>query len=365
MEDGDLIAQSVFPRRAAGLTPSRRSVLAAPFVLTACARPTPLTIGFASTGGAFNDILRRVWIDDFEKRTGIRVNLSSNTSLTQTELQVATDRPQWDVVELTGPWYVLAVKRGLLLPLDTDIVDRKAMPAECFRPYGVEYAMFNNCIGWDRRVVPDRLQPAGWADFWDTASRPGRRSMDAVSAGGGTIEMALMADGVAPDRLYPLDLDRAFRSLDRLGRDNILWSQSFAQPIERLMSQEVSMASTWPFRVMSANKGGANLGFTCNQCSVAGDWLGVVRTSRNPEAAFRLINALISDTKACAEFSRLTHYGTPNLDSLKLIPREDAELVPTSPALAGKLYRPDDDWWAENLVPVAQRFKRWQLGLAA
>jgi putative spermidine/putrescine transport system substrate-binding protein len=239
------------------------------------------------------------------------------------------------------------------------------MPAECFRPYGVEYAMFNDCMAWDRRVIPDRLQPANWADFWDTARRPGRRSLGTVNAGGGTLEMALMADGVAPDRLYPLDLDRAFRSLERLGANNIVWSQSFVEPVQRLVSQEVSMASTWPFRVMNANSGGANLGFSCNQCSVGGDWLGVVRTSRNPQAAFRLINALIGNTRACAEFSRLTHYGTPNLDSLKLIPKEDADLVPTSPALAAKLHGSDDVWWADNLVPVAQRFKRWQLGLAA
>ena len=106
------------------------------------------------------------------------------------------------------------------------------------------------------------------------------------------------------------------------------------------------------------------LGFNCNQCSVAGDWLCVVKTTRNREAAFRLINALISNTKACAEFSRLTHYGTPNLDSLKLVPKEDADLVPTSPVLAAELHQPDDAWWADNLEPVAQRFRRWQLGVA-
>jgi putative spermidine/putrescine transport system substrate-binding protein len=342
------------------------AALAAPYLLTGCAPAADgNSIGFASTGGVYNSILRRVWIDDFEKETGIRVNLSSNTSLTQTVLQTRTDRPQWDVVELTGPWYVLAVKQGLLLPLDTDIVNVKATSPAYVRPYGVEYALFNDCMAWDRRAVPDAIAPAGWADFWDAKARPGKRSLNTVSAGGGTLEMALMADGAAPDKLYPLDLDRAFRSLDRLGRDNIVWSQSFQEPIQRLMSQEVSLASAWPFRVASANRDGANLGMGFNQCSLAGDWLGVVRTSRNPQAAFKLINALISNTAACAEFSRLTHYGTPNLDSLKLMPKADADLTPTNPALAAKLYTPSDDYWAENLETVATRFKQWQLGVAA
>ena len=353
-----------------GRTTSRRGVvgamLAAPFVMTSCApAASEKTIGFASTGGAFNDILRRVWIDDFEKQTGIRVNLSSNTSLTQTKLQAKTDRPQWDVVELTGPWYVLAAQQGLLLPLDTDIVNVKATSPQFVRPYGVEYALFNDCIAWDRRTVSDRLQPTGWADFWDTKTRPGKRSLNTVNGGAGTLEMALMADGVAPDKLYPLDLDRAFRSLDRLGPGNIIWSQSFQEPIERLMTQEVSLASSWPFRVTTANKDGANLGMNFNQCSLAGDWLCVVKTSRNPQAAFKLINTLISNTAACAEFSRLTHYGTPNLDSLKLMPKEDADLTPTNPALSDKLYVPSDDYWAQNLEAVSTRFKQWQLGVAS
>jgi putative spermidine/putrescine transport system substrate-binding protein len=250
-----------------------------------------------------------------------------------------------------------------LLPLDSDIIDMKAFPPEFVRPYGVEYALFNNCIAWDKRVIPEALEPSGWADVWDTKARPGKRSLDGVSGGSGTLEMALMADGVPPDKLYPLDLDRAFRSLDRLGRDNIVWSHSFPETIQRLMSQEVSMASSWPYRVVTANRGGAHLGMNFNQCGVGGDWLCVVKTTPHREAAFKLINHMITNTKACAEFSRLTHYGTPNLDSLKLIPKEDADQVPTGPVLSSKLFRPDNNWWAANLVQVSTRFKEWQLGI--
>jgi putative spermidine/putrescine transport system substrate-binding protein len=350
--------------------PNRRRVLGAaigaPLLASACARePESESIGFASTGGPFNQVLRRVWTDAFERRTGVKVNLSSNTSLTQTRLQCATDRPQWDVVELTGPWYVLAVREGLLLPLDTDIVKTRALSSGFVGDHGVQYALYNNCVAWDRRVVPDRLQPRGWADFWDLKARPGRRSLDTVNGGAGTLEMALMADGVRPEALYPLDLDRAFRSLDRLGAQNILWSQSFEQPIERLVSQEVSMASSWPYRVTKANAGGADLGMNFDQCTLDGDWVGVVKTSRNPKAAFELINALIADPHACAEFSRITHYGTPNLDSLKLMPQADADQTPTNPRLSETLLRPDDAWWADHLQPVADRFKQWQLGVRA
>ena len=321
------------------------------------------TIGLAASGGMYNDVLRRIWTDDFSKQTGVKVNLSPATSLALAKLQTVTDHPQWDLFELTGPQYELAVRQDLLLPIDTAIVDVKSIPAQYVKPYGIMYAIFNSCIAWDRKQVPDARQPAGWADVWDTKALPGKRSLDPVNGGAGVMEIALLADGVPPDKLYPLDIDRAFRSLDKLGQQNIIWSNSIEETVQRLVSSEVSLASTWPFRILQADQGGANIGFNFNQCMVEGEYLCVVKTTRNPKAAFKLIDWIISNPNACAEFSRVTHYGAPNLASLKLLPPQDAALVPTNPAVAEKLFPADDVWWSQNLEQVATRFKKWQLGI--
>jgi len=231
------------------------------------------------------------------------------------------------------------------------------------KPYGIMYAIFNSCIAWDRRQIADVRQPSGWADVWDVKGRPGKRSLDPVNGGAGVMEIALIADGVSPDKLYPLDVDRAFRSLDRLGQQNIIWSNSIEETVQRLVSSEVSLASTWPFRVIKADEGGANIGFNFNQCMVEGEYLCVVKTTRNPKAAFKLIDWIVSSPPACAEFSRLTHYGTPNLASLKLLSPADAALIPTNPVVAEKLFPSDDVWWSQNLEQVSTRFKKWQLGV--
>ena len=57
--------------------------------------------------------------------------------------------------------------------------------------------------------------PEGWADFFDTAKFPGKRGFWDYSAGG-IFEFALLADGVAPADLYPLDLERATAKLDTI-----------------------------------------------------------------------------------------------------------------------------------------------------
>jgi putative spermidine/putrescine transport system substrate-binding protein len=321
------------------------------------------TIGLAASGGMYNEVLRRVWTSDFTKQTGVGVNLSPATSLAMAKLQTVTDHPQWDLFELTGPEYEQAVRQNLLLPIDTAVVDVKSIPPQYVKPYGIMYAIFNSCIAWDKKQVGDGLQPSSWADVWDTKRRPGKRSLDPVNGGAGVMEYALLADGVAPASLYPLDIDRAFRSLDKLGQQNIIWSNSIEETVQRLVSSEVSLASTWPFRVIKANQGGANIGFNFDQCMVEGEYLCVVKTTRNPKAAFQLIDWIVKDPAACAEFSRLTHYGTPNLASLKLMPEADLALTPTNPALAEKLFPADDVWWSQNLEQVAARFKKWQLGV--
>ena len=43
---------------------------------------------------------------------------------------------------------------------------------------------------------------------------PGRRALRNHPIA--TLEAALMADGVAPDKLYPLDVDRAFKKLEEI-----------------------------------------------------------------------------------------------------------------------------------------------------
>jgi putative spermidine/putrescine transport system substrate-binding protein len=44
------------------------------------------------------------------------------------------------------------------------------------------------------------------------------------------LEIALLADGVAPDKLYPLDLDRAFKKLDTIKKNTIWWATNAPVP---------------------------------------------------------------------------------------------------------------------------------------
>jgi putative spermidine/putrescine transport system substrate-binding protein len=53
-----------------------------------------------------------------------------------------------------------------------------------------------------------------------------------------TLEIALMAEAVAQERLYPLDVDRAFRLLDRIKPFVRKWITETAQTITLMQTKD-------------------------------------------------------------------------------------------------------------------------------
>jgi len=252
--------------------PRRNLLAAAALGLAASRRPAradTVTLNVAGYGGALNDVLMKDFADPFAAKTGIKVNFGSGASLALAKLQTMTGgAAQWDIINLTGAEYVAAVRDKLIVPYDYGIIDASHVPPEYKEEYGIKFALFLFVMCWDQKKIPDDKAPKTWADFWDTRRYPGKRSMDANISDGSTLELALLADGVPLDKLFPLDVERALRSLDRLGRDNIIWYTANQEPIQQLTSGAVTLAAAFHGRVLLANRAGATLGFTPDYSAV-------------------------------------------------------------------------------------------------
>jgi len=176
------------------------------------------------------------------------------------------------------------------------------------------------------------------------------------------IAVGKLIDRVPLKRLYPLDIDRALRSLERLGRANIVWHNTNAEPIQQLTSGAVPLANCFNGRVIAANRSGGQIGYTPAYSGVMGNPYGVISSSANKREAFEYLNYMLNTPKAAAEYMELTYYAVPNTEALKLVSPDIVNLLPTSPKLKDKVYIKDDAWWAANLARVTARFKEWQLG---
>ncbi len=320
------------------------------------------TVTFVSYGGSYNENLRKSMLDPFEQQSDIKVKLGENTSLAPLKLQVQSGNVQWDIAELTGSEYEVAVKEDLLEPFDYGIIDTAGVPAYAKQEFGIKYALFLFVMAWDEREISDADGPRSWADFWDTRKFPGKRSLYDKIDSAGILEAALLAEGVPFDQIYPLDVDRALKSLDALGAGNIVWHATPEEAIQQLTSGALPLATSWNGRVGIARRDEkAKIGFSPEQAVLLGDYLVVPKGAPNAKLAFEVINFIVTDAKAGAEYAKLTNYAIANQAAIDLLPKALADRLPTSPALEGKILVKDDAWWAANLKTATETFKQWQL----
>jgi putative spermidine/putrescine transport system substrate-binding protein len=114
---------------------------------------------------------------------------------------------------MVATWLPAAIRLGLLERIDAAIVNRTGCIPQAQSEYAVGVSVNASGIGFTSNRLGSRV-PRTWSQFWDTVGWPGRRG--SIRRVTNTLEMALLADGVPPAAVYPCDVDRAFRALNRL-----------------------------------------------------------------------------------------------------------------------------------------------------
>ncbi len=185
-------------------------------------------ITFVSQGGAYQQAQTVAILDPSAKKLGITINQDSiPDAWPAIKTQVGSGKPIWDVVDTPTGYCLRGGEQGLIEKLDFSKMPNAAAMPEAYRsPYSVSYEFYSSVLAYSQKTFP-KDAPNSWADFWDVKKFPGRRALrDHPIA---TLEAALMADGVAPDKLYPLDVDRAFKKLEEIKPNVTAWWTSGAQ----------------------------------------------------------------------------------------------------------------------------------------
>lgn len=308
---------------------------------------------FTSWGGTTQDAQNAAWAEPFAAETGTQVLQDGPTDYGKIKAMVEAGAVSWDVVDVEGDYAVQAGKAGLLEPLDFTIIDKSRLDPRFVTDHSVGSFYYSFVIGCNKDAVAEC--PKTWADLFDTAKFPGKRTFYKWSAPG-VIEAALLADGVAPADLYPLDLDRAFKKLDAIKGDIIWWS-SGAQSQQMLASAETPYGSFWNGRLTALAESGITVETSWDQNITAADSLVVPKGAPNKEAAMRFI-ALATSPKAQAAMAAATGYAPINLDA----PAEmDPGVRATLPdQQAETQVNADMAYWAEHRDEIGARWYAWQ-----
>ena len=193
---------------------------------------------FVDWGGTNTDARIEKNIKPFEEQTGIKVTVVTPSDYAKLIAMVENGTTEWDVMNCDAYWGVYAGNKGYLEPIDYKIVVEKLdKDVELSHVVGAE--VYSSVISYNKDKYTKDTAPQNWQDFYDLEKFPGKRAMWQYPVT--VIESALLADGVPMDKLYPLDLDRAFKKLDTI-KDSIVWWTKGAQPAQMLSTGEADLA---------------------------------------------------------------------------------------------------------------------------
>lgn len=310
-------------------------------------------------GGQWGDALKKCMWQPFEKATGNRVIVEPDVNFAKQRAMVLSGNVQWDICEVSNAdLLIIGAKEGLFEPLDYTIISKKDAIEGSMEPYYVVSSFYTTVLAYDAKKYPEGKEPKSWKDFWDVEKFPGVRSLR--NSPYNNLEFALMADGVPPDKLYPLDVDRAFRSLDKIKPYVKVWWQAGAQPIQLLVDREADMVSAWYGRIIDIQKQGAKVGFTWNQGHfMYGGWV-VLKGAPHKKIAMELLN-FYAHPKNQACLASTIPYPGGSMKIFDYVSPEVARNLCTYPENFKKQVGANTEWWVENRKKLEDRWNTWLL----
>ena len=330
------------------------AVLSASLLTLACqAAQAADSLNFVSWGGTTQDAQKEAWAVPFTKATDIKVVQDGPTDYGKLKAMVESGNVQWDVVDVEADFALRAASEGLLEPLDFTQIKRDKIDPRFVSDHGVGSFFFSFVLGYNEGKLGAN-KPVDWAALFDTKTYPGKRALYKWPSPG-VLELALLADGVAPKDLYPLDLDRAFNKLDTIKKD-IVWWGGGAQSQQLLASGEAALGQFWNGRVYALQQDGAPVGVSWKQNLVMADFLVIPKGAKNKDAAMKFL-ANASSAEGQAEFANKTAYAPVNVDSVAKLDKYLAPNLPT--AHAQDQVTLDFAYWAKNGQAIAARWNEW------
>ena len=153
-----------------------------------------------------------------------------------------------------------------------------------------------------------------------------------------------MADGVTPDKIYPIDFDRALQSLDHVKDEVTTWWDVGGVPAQLLTDGQVELASAWNGRIQTLIDDGEQVGLNWNQGILQWDLMYVPKGAPHAENAMKLL-AFMSRADRQAVFAQNIAYAPSNSKAYENIPQERAAILPTAPGNVEKLIPQDYTFW--------------------
>ena len=347
------------PRRAFLRTLGAGATLLAASPVTAATKSNGRVV-INADGGAYQDAEMKAIYEPFTRETGIEV-VTVPATATQVLAMVQSGSVQLDVLDNAEAQMLMLDKQGALAPIDYDkfkYTNANDLVPNIRRKNMAGNIYYATVLGYSKKAFSGDNHPKSWADFWNTTKFPGSRTLESANAGLVPLEFALIADGVPMDKIYPIDMERAFNVMGRLRSHVSKWWTTGAESIELLEGGEVTAAGLWNGRVQGPMDQGGPFGIEWNGAMRLKQFWGVIKNSPNPDNAQKFVDFALQP-HVQANLAKYIPYGPTNRKAVQFISKTDLEKLPSSPQHYKIGFDEDAAWWTDHLQEVVLRWQKW------
>jgi len=296
---------------------------------------------------------KEAWAKRYEeKHQGMKAIIDgSGPSSGKIKAMVESGKVTWDLCDRNNVAAVDLGNQGLLEEVDYSIVDPNAVPEHFRGKWGLGAYYYSFALTWDTEAFEQA--PQNWSDLWNVKDFPGTRTLRKNFEG--QLEAALLADGVAPEDIYPLDVDRAIEKIKEIKEDTIFWgSGSESQQIMR--DGDAVIGNLWHTRSSIVNRETeGRVDYTFNQAILfAGAWIQPKGAPAGKQAWE--FAAAAQDPQSQVEVFKALGSGPINPAAAALVPEDMRQRDAGNPDNLSVQIAADAEWYATDYANILNRY---------
>ncbi|PRY35694.1 putative spermidine/putrescine transport system substrate-binding protein [Umezawaea tangerina] len=317
----------------------------------------PEKLTFVSYGGSGQEAQIKAFQEPYTAaHPNVTFANSSPADVAQVKAQVQAGVVQWDVMSVAPA----AAKQNcgtLFEKLSVPKLDPKDLSPQAVGECYVGNWSNATIFGYNAAKYPEG--PKSLKDFFDTAKFPGKRGV-ITNLQNGILEFPLLADGVAPDKLYPIDVDRALRKWDTIRKDT-LFAANVGALQQAASADQVDMFLLPDSRMISLLNDKKNVKMVWDTTVITLNALAVPLGSKHKAAAEDFLQSLVQPEPA-AKIAEALGVVPVNVNAKPNLSENARQLEVNGPVNTGKSVTQDIDWYSQNFDAVTTRLGNWLVG---
>lgn len=320
----------------------------------------PVTITFVAYGGVGQDVMIEAWQAPYiADNPHVSFVNTSPPDVAQVKAQVENNAVEWDVLAI-APAAAQENCGTLFEPLDFSGVDTSNLVEGTIGECYIGNFINASPLAYRTDAYPDPANaPTSIEDFWNVEKFPGQRGV-LTNLQNGILEYGLLADGVAPESLYPLDVDRSLAKWDEI-RDVTTFAPNVGALQQAVADKQVDMFLLADSRLVPTMNDGMDITIVWDVTVASINAFAVPLGAPNKAATEAFLATVVLPDRA-AHIAEKLGVAPVNLAAKLNLSENAAKLEVFGAANTGKTVVQNIDWYADNFSAVTTKLTNWLAG---